>query len=213
MKIKILISIILVMFLNSCIQDTITKFETFTVQVPVFFKSDHIDKASPDTSIDFTNLYEYKEYNDNKGRIDAAEIFQINYRIDSLVLENGKVFDPKTDNLEFEYISFRLKFAKPKAGKSEFSTDSLDFEPDNSTPLYILGEFKNVKVQEYYRAANHIIQIPEENARAISDMLKKRPYFYIYTEYSRTKGQQTPVVIFPFLRAKYDVIIRLRIKL
>ncbi len=138
MKIKILISIILVMFLNSCIQDTITKFETFTVQVPVFFKSDHIDKASPDTSIDFTNLYEYKEYNDNKGRIDAAEIFQINYRIDSLVLENGKVFDPKTDNLEFDYISFRLKFAKPKAGKSEFSTDSLDFEPDNSTPLYIL---------------------------------------------------------------------------
>ncbi len=203
----------IVLFLTSCMTDTINKFETFTVQIPVFFQSQHTDKASPDTSVDFSNLYEYKEYNDNKGRIDAAEIYQINYRIDSLVLENGKVFDPEIDDMEFEYVAFKLKFAVPKPGKSQYSLDSTDFEPDPNSPLYILGEFKNVNVKDYYRKSNHIIEVPEANAYAISEAMKNAPYFYIYTEYSRIKTQTTPEVILPYIRAKYDVIVRLKVKL
>ena len=214
MKIKIIIGIaVLAFFFSSCVTDTVSQFEIFTVQLPIFFKSEHKDRVSPDTSVDFTNLYKYDEYRNNKDKIDAAEVFQINYRLDSLVMENGKVFDPKTDDLEFEYIRFTLKFAKPKPGRSEYSTDSTDFEPDPTSPLYILGEFPNVKVQEYMKTANHIIEVPEKNAATISETLKKTPYFYIYTEYSKIKGQTGPTVTFPFIRAKYDVVIRLKVKL
>jgi len=213
MKIKILILTLSLIILSSCIQDTINKFETFTIQLPVFFKTDHVNKIVPDTSIDFTNLYKYQEYNDNKGKIDAAEVYQLNYRIDSLILENNVPFDPSNSELEFDSVYFLLKFAKPKAGRSEYSTNPDDFEPDPKSKLYILGEFKNVKVKDYFRTAYNIIQVPEENAFAISESLKKTPYFYIYTQYSHVKGRFPNSSEFPFIRAKYDLVIRLKVKL
>lgn len=213
MKTKIAILIISLIFLSSCIQDTINKFETFTVQLPVYFKTEHINKVAPDTSIDFTNLYQYKEYNDNKGKIDAAEVYQLNYRIDSLVLENGIPFDPTKDELQFDSISFMLKFARPKPGRSEYSTNPNDFEPDPKSKLYILGKYKNVKVKDYYRMAYNIIEVPEENAYAISEAMKVTPYFYIYSQYSYVTGKPNQDAIFPFVRAKYDLVIRLKVKL
>ena len=213
MKIKLAILFLSLFILSSCIQDTINKFETFTVQLPVFFKTDHDNKVAPDTSIDFTNLYQYQEYNDNKGKIDAAEVYQLNYRIDSLILENNVPFDPAKDDLEFDSVSFMLKFARPKPGASEYSTNPDDFEPDPSSKLFILGELKNVKVKDYYRTAYNIIEVPEENAYAISESLKKTPYFYIYTQYSYVKGKYPENSIFPFVRAKYDLVIRLKVKL
>ncbi len=213
MRLKILILIVSLFILSSCIQDTINKFETFTVQLPVFFKTDHISKSVPDTSIDFTNLYQYQEYHDNKGKIDAAEVYQLNYRIDSLILENDLPFDPAKDDIEFDSVSFMLKFAKPKAGRSEYSTNPDDFEPDPQSKLFILGEYKNVKVKDYFRTAYNIIQVPEENAYAISEALKKTPYFYIYTQYSYVKGTYPLNTVFPFIRAKYDLVIRLKVNL
>lgn len=213
MKSKIAILMLIMLFLSSCIQDTINKFETFTVQLPVYFKTEHINKIAPDTSIDFTNLYQYSEYNDNKGKIDAAEVYQLNYRIDSLILENGIPFDPTKDTLQFDSISFLLKFARPKPGKSEYSTNPDDFEPDPNSKLYILGEYKNVKVKDYYRMAYNIIEVPEENAYAISEAMKITPYFYIYSQYSHVTGKEGKNAIFPFVRAKYDLVIRLKVKL
>lgn len=213
MKTKIAILIVSLMFLGSCIQDTINKFETFTVQLPVYFKTEHINKVAPDTSIDFTNLYQYEEYNDNKGKIDAAEVYQLNYRIDSLILENGIPFDPTKDDLQFDSVSFMLKFARPKPGKSEYSTNPDDFEPDPNSKLFILGEYKNVKVKDYYKTSYNIIEVPEENAFAISEALKITPYFYIYSQYSHVTGKAGQDAIFPYVLAKYDLVIRLKVKL
>ncbi|HRP03040.1 MAG TPA: hypothetical protein PLE30_10385 [Candidatus Kapabacteria bacterium] len=213
MKIKVIMLMVSLIMLSSCIQDTINKFEHFTVQLPIFFKTDYNSKSVPDTSIDFTNLYEYKEYNDNKGKIDAAEVYQINYRIDSLVLENGLPFDPNEDDLSFDSVSFMLKFARPLPGKSEYSTNPEDFEPDPNSKLYILGKYKNVKVKDYYKTAYNIIQVPEENAFAISEGLRHTPYFYIYSQYSFVTGKYPNEVVFPFVRAKYDLVVRLKVKL
>ncbi len=210
---KIILLIASLIILSSCIQDTINKFENFTVQLPIFFKADNLGKSVPDTSIDFSNLYQYKEYNDNKSKIDAAEVYQINYRIDSLVMGNGVPFDPNVDNIQFDSVSFMLKFARPKPGKSPFSTDSNDFEPDPTSKLYILGKYKDVNVKDYYKTAYNIIQVPEENAFAISEGLKNTPYFYIYSQYSYVKGSYPNEVHFPFIRAKYDLVIRLKVKL
>lgn len=213
MKIKITLLFMILFVLSSCIQDTINKFETFTVQLPVFFKTDHIDKVAPDTSIDFTNLYQYQEYNDNKGKIDVAEVYQLNYRIDSLILEDGTPFDPANSELSFDSVYFMLKFARPKPGASEYSTNPDDFEPDPNSKLFILGEYKNVKVRDYYRTSYNIIEVPEANAFAISEALKTTPYFYIYTQYSHVTGKYPNDAVFPFIRAKYDLVIRLKVKL
>lgn len=198
---------------SSCVTDTINKFETFTVQIPIYFKADHVGKGIPDTSLDFTNLYKYDEYNSNKNKINKAEIYQLNYRIDSLIKEDSTVYNPNIDDLEFEFVSFKLKFAKPKPGKNEYSLDSADFEKDDTEPLYILGEYQNVKVKDFYKKAKNIIQVPEANAKAISDLLKTRPYFYIEAQYSKLKGQDKPKIKFPFIRARYDLVVRLEIKL
>jgi len=128
-KIYLLISF-LVLILLSCVTQTVDDFSSFTVQLPIFFTSDYPNRAAPDTSVDFSTLYKYKEYKDNKGKIDKSEIYQFNYRIDSLVLQNGKNFDPATDNIVFEYIKFKLVFAKPKY--NEESLDSNDFTMDKS---------------------------------------------------------------------------------
>jgi hypothetical protein len=200
------------LFLASCITQTITDFEYFTVQIPIFFETKSKDKESPDTARDFSNLYSYDQYRNNKDKISAAEIFQFNYRIDSLVMINGIPFNPLTDDLVFDNIKFSLQFALPKSGNI-YTKDSTQFMPDPLSPVYVLGEYKDVNVKDFYKKAYHILSLADSTAIIISNTLKTTPYFYIYTEYSKIKGQTTDVVKFPYILAKYDVVVRLKVKL
>lgn len=211
-NIKITLLIFIALIFNSCVTDTIDSLSEFTFQVPVLFVTDYFDRTSPDTSIDFTHLMKYDAYKENKDKIAEAIVYQLNYRIDSLVMENGIPFGPNSPDIVFDRISFKLQFGKSRFGNT-YSLNPNDYIPDPDSPIYELGEFINVSVREYYRRSDHILQVPGSTASVISKTLKTVPYFYIITEYSRIKGQITDKVFFPFISSKFDVVIRLKVKL
>lgn len=206
------IFIILAVIMSGCYTDAIDNLQTFSIQIPIFFEGPFKDRTAPDTSVDFSNLYKYPEYKENRDRVEKAEILQLNYRIDSLVYFDGTVFDPATDDLEFDYIRYSFQFARPTKG-NEQSTDPNDFEPDPTKEKILIGEFKNVKIRDYFRQAKYIMNVSETAAYTISEGLKVKPYFYIFTEYSKTKGQIEDEMKFQLIKAKFDVILRLEVKL
>jgi hypothetical protein len=177
---------------NSCVVDTVDSLSEFTFQIPVNFGADYLDRTSPDTSFDFSHLLKYDAYRENKDKISEALVYQLNYRIDSLVLEDGVPFGP---------------------GCNTNSTNPNEYIPDPDSPIYELGEFVNVSVREFYRRSDHILEVPGSTASVISETLKRKPYFYIITEYSKIVGQTEETVSFPFINSKFDVIIRLKVKL
>jgi hypothetical protein len=210
--VKIYVFIILSVLISGCYSDTVNNLSTFSLQLPIFFSGPFTNRSAPDTSVDFTNLYKYPEYEDNREKISKAEILQMNYRIDSLIFEDGTIFDPLNDNLEFDFIRYSFQFAKPKNGDI-YSTNPDDFIPDPDEPKIQLGEFLNVKIQDYYKQAKYIMDLPETSAKIISEGLKVRPYFFVYTEYSKVKGQTVDEFGFKLIEAKFDVVLRLEVKL
>jgi hypothetical protein len=197
---------------NSCVVDTVDSLSEFTFQIPVNFGADYLDRTSPDTSFDFSHLLKYDAYRENKDKISEALVYQLNYRIDSLVLEDGVPFGPGCNDLVFESIAYKLQFGKSLFGNTN-STNPNEYIPDPDSPIYELGEFVNVSVREFYRRSDHILEVPGSTASVISETLKRKPYFYIITEYSKIVGQTEETVSFPFINSKFDVIIRLKVKL
>lgn len=231
-------------FIGGCYTDTIDSLSTFTFQLPLLFHSTHFDKAAPDTSYDFVNLHKYKEYRDNRDRISKALILHFNYWIDAIkirgdvppkyALNNGPFpendptanivegkyvdyFDKETDELEFEYIRFWLHFARLAPGYTdEMDTDSAHWDFDPNEQPYMLGEYRDVDIQEYYRNPEHIVEVSDEVAAIISEAVKNRPAFWIITEYSPVVGQdinEEPKRYFPFVSARYDMVIRFAVDL
>lgn len=191
--------------LGGCYSDTVDSFSNFTVQVPIYFHSDHFDKAAPDTSLDFVNLNDYSEYTDNKAKIDRALVYQFNYCIDSLVIDEGVVYDPAVHTIQFDFIRFYLVFAKGNGFGG--------YTPDYAKAKYLLGEYLNVDVRDYFRTPKHIIEIGDDLGSVISQTLKENPQFFIVSEYSREKNQTGEFRYFPFVRGRYDLVIRLKVKI
>lgn len=203
---------LIVASLTSCITDTVDSMSKFTVQLPIFYKSNYENRNCPDATQDFSNLNEYTEYRDNKEKIEKAEVYQLNYRIDSLVMPNKKVYNPETDKLEFDYIKYYLIFAKPKT-IDENSTDPTKFEYDLSKKPILLGEFKDVDIKNFYRQSKNILTVDDERTKIISDILKDKPYFFISTEYSKMKGSNKAKEVFPYIGARFDIVVRLGVKI
>lgn len=172
----------------------------------------YIDKFIPDTSRVFANLNDYEEFRKNKGRLDGAEIVQFNYWIDSLVYANKVPFDPLRDTLVIENVRFYLVFARPKMGVTN-PRDSSDFEPDSTLPTFLLGEFKNVNVADFYRTPYHIYIVSTEISQVLTEVVRNRPYFYLISEYGRVKGQATPKKYFSLINVRFDVVIRFVVSL
>lgn len=217
-----LLSLSLGLVLNSCYTDTVDSFSTFSFQFPILFHADHHNKISPDTSTDFVNLYDYPEYTDNKHLLNKAEILSFNYRIDSLQYTppgetDTTIFDPNSEEhkniIQFDFIRFTLVFAKLK---SEFLdvNDENSYEEDTTIAPQLLGEFYDVKIEDYYRYAHHIEVTDEKVAQVISNSIKERPHFYIVTEYSKlsdqTEGEDWK---FPYIESNYDMVVRFNIDL
>lgn len=207
---KVIFIFVALIFLSSCYTDTIEELSSFKVQVPVYFYSESYGKASPDTSVDFSNLNEYDTYRDNKDRVKKAEVYQFNYWMDSLILEGGKVYNPEEDDIVIDRLVFYLQFALPVGGNPN-STNPDDFIPDPESEIYVLGEYENVNVAEYWRNPEFIKSIDEDVAVLISETLKDKPYFYLFTESGRVNGQTETV--FPYIKSRFDLVIRLDVEL
>ncbi len=214
---KILIFVLLTFFivtLPSCYTDTVNSFSSFTIQIPIYFYDKSTNRKVPSLGYDFSNLYKYDEYKKNKERIDRAELFQFAFWVDSLVLPlNNKPFDPKVDEMIFDSIKYTLVLLKPKPGKSEESQNPFDFDLDTTFLPFNIGDFHNVKISEYYKNPKHIINLPEDEAKKLSDALKSRPYFMIVSEYSRYQNQPFDTTYIPYLEIRTDLVIRLTVNL
>lgn len=204
-KICFLFLMLPALLLSGCYSDTVDSFSNFTIQVPIYFHSDHYNKTVPDTSLDFVNLNNYSEYTANKEKIDRALVYQFNYCIDTLVLEDNTPYDPTLHKVQFEFIRFYLVFAKYNGMGG--------YMPDYSKAKYLLGEYIDVDVKDYFRTPKHIIQVDDDLGSIISQTIKENPQFYIVSEYSREAHQTGSEKLFPFVRGRYDLVIRLEVKI
>jgi len=201
-------------FLHSCYQDTVNNFKTFTIQIPINFYDKSTNRKVPSISFTFSNLYKYDEYKNNKDKIDKAELYQFSYWVDSLVMPGtNKPFDPKIDEMIFDKIKYTLVLLKPKSGFSPESQDPNDFTLDSSFTPFVIGDFNNVKISEYYKNPKHIVVLPEKEAAQLSVALKSRPYFFILSEYSKYQNQPSDTSLIPYIEVRTDLVIRLSINL
>ena len=180
--------LLLVLFMTSglsgCYTDTVDSLGTFTFQLPINMEFDWQDKQAPDTTVDRIDLLDYQVYRDNQNKIESSELFQIGYWIDTLV------GDPGFEKATFEFVEFYLRFV----GEEE---------------KHFLGRYENVIVREYYKRP-HIIPVPEDVARTISDAIRKHPQFDIIQRYSApTEGSGT----FPSIDGNVDLVIRFETEL
>ena len=216
---KILKNILLIAFssilLTSCYTKTVDDFSEFTVQIPINFYDKSTDRRVPDVGLNFSNLYQYEEYESNKNRIDRAEVYQFSIWIDSLVLPGNppKPFVPNVDEIIFDHVRYTIVFAKPKIPGNDHSLNEDEFEIDNTLQPFTLADFFNVSVSEYYKNPEHIYSVPQEQAIVISDLLKTRPYFFVLAEYSKYQNQPADTIIFPYSEYRGDLVVRLKIKL
>lgn len=211
-RIFIFLCLTLSIALNSCFTDVAEGIRNFRFQLPLYFYVNYVDKSIPDTSRIFANLNDYEEFRKNKERLDGAEIVQFNYWIDSLVYANKVPFDPSKDTLVIENVRFYLVFARPKVGVTN-PLDSSDFEPDSTLPTFLLGEFKNIDVANFYRKPYHIYVVSTEISQVLTEVVRNRPYFYLISEYGKVKGQVTPKKYFSLINVRFDVVIRFVVSL
>ncbi len=211
-KICLLLYLSLAIVLSSCFTEVVQNIQNFRFQIPLYFYVNYVDKSIPDTSRIFANLNDYDEFRKNKNRLDGAEIVQFNYWIDSLVYANNVPFEPSKDTLVIENVRFYLVFARPKTGIIN-PQDSSDFEPDSTLPIFLLGEFKDVDVAEFYRKPYHIYIVSTEISQVLTEVVRNRPYFYLISEYGKVKGQTTPKKYFSLINVRFDVVIRFVVSL
>lgn len=186
----ILAGFLLPVLLGGCYTDTIDSMSKFTVQLPLHFIGKWRNKTAPDTSVDFTDLNNYKEYRDNKEKIQRTIFYQFSYWIDSIRVAQG---DPGADQVEFAFVKYYLYF-----------------EGDPPSSKVLLGEFKNVKVKDYYRIP-HVLAVPEEVAKVIETAAKTKTRFFTIAEYSApTSGGSGR---FPHIDSRFDVVVRLELTL
>jgi hypothetical protein len=157
-------------------------------------------------------LNNYDEFLKHRDELASAEIVQFNYWVDSLVFSNNVAFDPERDSLIIENVRFVLIFARPKSGIVN-PKDSSDFEEDTTLPRFVLGEFYNLVIRDFYRQPHHIKIISNEISQVLTEVVRSRPYFYLSSEYGKVLGQTTAKKYFSLVNVRIDIVIRFTISL
>ena len=209
---KFAVVVFMSLLLTSCYTDVINSFQNFRFQIPFYFYLNYIDKSIPDTSRIFVNLNNYDEFLKHRDELASAEIVQFNYWVDSLVFSNNVAFDPERDSLIIENVRFVLIFARPKSGIVN-PKDSSDFEEDTTLPRFVLGEFYNLDIRDFYRQPHHIKIISNEISQVLTEVVRSRPYFYLSSEYGKVLGQSTAKKYFSLVNVRIDIVIRFTISL
>ena len=209
---KFAVVVFMSLLLTSCYTDVINSFQNFRFQIPFYFYLNYIDKSIPDTSRIFVNLNNYDEFLKHRDELTSAEIVQFNYWVDSLVFSNNVAFDPERDSLIIENVRFVLIFARPKSGIVN-PKDSSDFEEDTTLPRFVLGEFYNLDIRDFYRQPHHIKIISNEISQVLTEVVRSRPYFYLSSEYGKVLGQTTAKKYFSLVNVRIDIVIRFTISL
>lgn len=174
---------------NSC---DVTNISDVVLQMTIDFDPVFENKTVPDSSIDLTNLNDYATYRDNKDQIESAEILHFNYRIDDIKTKNNM----NIDSIVFESVNFYL--IPTTSGGTRLPGQR-----------YKLGEFKNLRVADYYKTAKHIVDVPSEIGNLISEQIKQTPYFVFVTEYSGLVGQNVDNK-FDYIVSHMDMVLRIR---
>jgi hypothetical protein len=157
-------------------------------------------------------LNNYDEFLKHRDELASAEIVQFNFWVDSLVFSNNIAFDPERDSLIIENVRFVLIFARPKSGIVN-PKDSSDFEEDTTLPRFVLGEFYNLDIRDFYRQPHHIKIISNEISQVLTEVVRSRPYFYLSSEYGKVLGQTTAKKYFSLVNVRIDIVIRFTISL
>ena len=161
------------------------------LQLTINFDPTFENRAVPDSSIEVVNLEDYPEYNDNKDKIEDAEILHFNYSIKDIKTSDSLPID----SIEFDRIAFYL---------IPTFTDGGARIPGQR---YLLGEFTDVKISEYYKTAQHIIEVGDDVGELIAEQIKETPYFIFVTEYSEMKGENRSNY-FDYIDAHVDMVVR-----
>ena len=176
---------------NSC---DVTNISDVILQITIDFDPEFKNKMVPDSSIDVTNLNDYETYRDNKDQIEDAEILHFNYRIDDIRTENNM----HIDSIVFKSVNFYMI-------PTTFDGKRIPGK------RYKLGEFKKLRVSDYYKTAKHIIEVSSELGQLISEQIKETPYFIFVTEYSELDGENVDNK-FDYIKAHMDMVLRIRTK-
>lgn len=153
-----------------------------------------------------------------------------NVKVNNFFRLDGNGMPIKSEhNIEFEFIRFYFVFAEYKGTKTEYDNGGKFSKNKNDWKMldkeYLLGEFKNVNINNAFRfpdhnpeqitgdLQHHIEWVPAATAKKISEALKDKPHFFIRTEYSKVKGQTIPKYYFPWISARYDMVIRFEVEL
>lgn len=180
------------MGINSCDVENVTD---IYVQYPMFFYFNFEEETAPGSSVDYTDLNDYEEYRDNKDNLEKAEILHFNYWIEDISYPTDE-FD--FENLIFDFVRFEIEFLAfgeiPVPGEK-----------------YLLNEYTNVKVADYYRTAQHIHTLGDDIIETLSIALQKYPRFRIISTYSKVQGVDE--FYFDYIRGRVDATIRLTSKL
>ena len=115
------------------------------------------------------------------------------------------------------FRSLRVEPGDPPIDQVEFDTIRyyLFFKHDPLRIKYLLGEFRNVKVKDYFRIP-HVIQVSDAVSKVLETAAKaeNRQEFYTTAEYSRAVGQPVGTKRkFPYIDSRFDLVIRLELKL
>ena len=163
------------------------------LQLTINFDPVFDDRAVPDSSVEVVNLEDYPEYKDNRDDIEDAEILHFNYSINDIKTSDNLPID----SIEFDRIAFYL---------IPTFTDGGARIPGQR---YLLGEFKDVEIADYYKTAKHIIEVSDEVGELISEQIKETPYFVFVTEYSSLKGENRDNY-FDYIDAHVDMVVRVK---
>jgi|SRR6056300_780355 hypothetical protein len=185
-----LISTTVLFTIQSC---DVTDIADVALQLTINFDPVFDDRAVPDSSVEVVNLEDYLEYNDNRDQIEDAEILHFNYSINEIKTSDNLPID----SIEFDRIAFYL---------IPTFTDGGARIPGQR---YLLGEFTDVKISEYYKTAQHIIEVGDDVGELISEQIKETPYFIFVTEYSALKGDNR-ANYFDYIDAHVDMVVRVK---
>lgn len=183
-----LLTIVTLFAVQSC---DVANVADIALQLTIDFDPSFDNRAVPDSSVEVVNLEDYPEYNDNRDQIEDAEILHFNYSINEIKTSDNLPID----SIEFERIAFYL---------IPTFTDGGARVPGQR---YLLGEFTDVKISDYYKTAKHIIEVGDDVGELISEQIKETPYFIFVTEYSEMKGENRSNY-FDYIDAHVDMVIR-----
>lgn len=190
--------------LSSC-EETISKFDSLTVQVAVNSRNEYDDRNAPSSKLSYTDLNNYAAYRDNRDRIIKSDFYQFSYWLDDLRLANGQEFDTLINkDMHFEFVKFYIQFL------------DVNKQPIQSESPILFATFENPYIKDFYKHPRNILEADDTIAEKINLLIKEYPQFNFIDEFGKVvdeTGRVYDTYNFPYLESRFDLVIRFEIEL